>query len=103
MIGMPAAAIGVNESTGFDGCARACSSVKPYTCFNLRQSSAEPWALPLPAGQLLKSHTGASRYRHATDRGLSAAQFRAYSAPLLNPSNTHLVNSPKVSSIRSYN
>src|SRR5580692_6289927 len=95
IMGMPAAAMGANESTGFDGYASACASVNPYTCFSLCQSSAEPWALPAPAGQLLKSHTGASRYRQATDCGLSAAQFSAYNPPLLNPSSTHLGESPK--------
>src|SRR5277367_4603306 len=96
IMGMPAAAMGASESTGFDGYARACASVNPYTCFNLCQSSADPWALPVPAGQLLKSHTGASRYKQATDCGLSAAQFNANSAPRLNPSNTHRFESPKV-------
>src|SRR5882724_7439563 len=94
MIGIPAAAIGARVSTGFDLYAIACSSVKPYACFSLSQSSAEPLALPLPPGQLLKSHTGASRYRQATDRGWSAAQFNAKSAPLLNPSNTQCFASP---------
>ena len=59
-IGTFAFASGSRLSTGFRRYASASASESPYTWRQRSQSAAEPGLLPLPPGQLLKSHTGAS-------------------------------------------